>query len=130
VRSRYFAVSDWTGVRDKMPYPAEWITERWRPLAEHLDTIRDAVGAPIVLTPNGGYSKRPTDTSQHPQGRAADIRCRAMPAEQLHGLILRLHAEGKLPFLSGLGLYRTFVHVDVGGPTRRDGSPRRWGSVG
>lgn len=125
--SRWFKVSDWTGARDGRAYPPEWIEERWRPLAAVLDIIRDAVGAPITLTANGGYSTRPTDTSQHPQGRAADIRCRRMPAGQLHGLILRLYREGAIPGLSGLALYQTFVHVDVGGPRRRDGSPRRWG---
>lgn len=126
-RSRWFKLSDWTSRDKPEPYPPAWVEERWRPLVEVLDLIRDEAGVPITLTPNGGYARRPTDTSQHPQGRAADIRCRRMPAEQLCALVWRLWREGKLPRLSGVGLYKTFVHVDVGGPTRADGSPRRWG---
>ena len=119
--------SDWS------PYPRSWICDRWVPLAEHLDVIRNEWGKPITLTPNGGY--RSTDhnkavggspRSQHMQGRAADLAMRPGDTQKLWDLIWRLRREGKLPRLSGVGRYSRFVHVDVGGPTRKDGSPRRW----
>ena len=51
--------------------------------------------------------------SNHTHGTAADIKCVKLNAKQLYDLILRLHKAGKLPQLAGIGIYDTFVHVDV-----------------
>ena len=135
VRTRYFSLDEWSNP-DWDPYPECWIGPRWYPLAETLDVIREAWGKPLSLTPNGGYrsaahnratggSKR----SQHMLGRAADLRAPRGQSRKLWNLIWRLRREGKLPLLSGVGLYKSFVHVDVGGPRRKDGTPRRWVSL-
>lgn len=55
----------------------------------------------------------PATSSQHPKGRAADVRHERLAPADLHALILRLWRAGKLPRLGGLGKYPHFVHVDV-----------------
>lgn len=112
------------------PYPVEFLTERWVPLAKTLDVIREKVGGPVRITPNGGYRNEAHNEyvggvakSQHVQGRAADLWTAKMSADDLHDLILDLYNEGLLPGLSGLGAYPTFTHVDVGA---NDGLVRRW----
>lgn len=103
-----------------------WATRLW-PLCETLEAIRAAVGGPISI--DSGYRTLEYDQriydksakdglvatpqgSQHPKGRAADIKC-ALAPKALHGLILDLYRAGRLPHLGGIGLYPTFVHVDV-----------------
>lgn len=117
------------GCRDGNPYPAPWIFERLKPLCETLEIIRAAAGGtPIHI--NSGYrtfaydqklydadagrgNVAPPQGSQHPQGRAADITHGKLTPVLLHALILQLSKAGKLPLLGGLGLYQTFVHVDI-----------------
>lgn len=135
-KSKFFHVEEWSSSHPlATPYPEEWIEERWRPLAEMLDRIRLAIGSAIKVTPNGGYRAPEhnraiggAQDSQHAQGRAADIVAPGRTAAELYRVILRLYEGGALPELSGLGVYDGFVHVDVGGPRRPDGSPRRWGT--
>jgi uncharacterized protein YcbK (DUF882 family) len=52
--------------------------------------------------PRGG--KAAPDKSQHPKGRAADIRCPSLTSGELHALIGDLYRGGKLPHLGGLGV--------------------------
>jgi uncharacterized protein YcbK (DUF882 family) len=113
--------------KDGTPYPDKWIDERLLPLCETLEVLRVAVGGPITI--DSGYrtleydtklyeaskkdgTKAPPTSSQHPKGRAADIRCALAPHE-LFNLTLELYQEGKLPHLGGVGLYPSFVHIDV-----------------
>lgn len=108
---------------DGTPYPAEWVQERLLPLCTDLEIIRADVNAPILIlsgyrSPAYNEARRRNSAgvakdSQHIHGRAADIRVRDLPSDELHAAILRLHREGKLPAIGGLGLYRGWVHVDV-----------------
>lgn len=139
---RFFKLSEWENPRWD-PYPEKWLESRWMPLAQHCDVIRKAWGAPLYVTPNGGYrspehnaslGNRPT--SQHVQGRAVDLRPNQRSSStslawesdirKLWRLIWQLWRDDKLPGLSGVGRYPTFVHIDVGGPMSRGGGPRRW----
>lgn len=105
--------------RDGTPYPEEWIEERLRPLCETLEVVRDAAGGRAIRVTSGFRSLEynrsigSNDTSQHPQGRAADIQHPVLTAGALHTLILKLYKAGKLPRLGGLGFYPTFCHLDV-----------------
>lgn len=78
-----------------------------------LEKIRDHFGAPVSITSGvrcathnanvGGASK-----SQHLYGTAADIKVSgATPAE------VASYAETLLPNTGGIGIYKTFTHVDV-----------------
>lgn len=129
--------------KDGTPYPAEWVQSRLLPLCETLEVIREAVGKPIRVDSGYrtlAYDQRLYDAdqgagnvalpqgSQHPKGRAVDIRCGSLRSVQLRDLIAELFIGGKLPRLGGLGLYPTFVHVDI-----RDRGPRnhlaQWGGT-
>jgi uncharacterized protein YcbK (DUF882 family) len=86
-------------------------------LAENLQIIRDAVGAPLPIT--SGY-RTPTynkkiggaSDSQHKLAKAADITTKNLSPKQLHTLIEKLIKQGKVHD-GGLGLYKGFVHYDV-----------------
>ena len=100
-----------------VPYPAEWIDERLRPLVAALEAIRAEVGKPITVL--SGYRSPEYNAkvggqphSQHMQGRASDIHVEGMAPHDVHATILRLYNEGKIK-IGGLGAYPGFTHVDV-----------------
>lgn len=139
--------------RDGTPYPVAqvdaddphgctWLETRLQPLCDTLEIIRDAVGGPLII--DSGYRTlayddrlykahvaavgddglvAPASRSQHPQGRAADIKAPSLTPVQLFTLILTLYNDGKLPRLGGVGLYPSFCHIDIRNRPNADGSP-------
>lgn len=108
-------------------YPDEWIPNRLSPLCVALEVIRVASGGTLQVLSgyrSPAYNKKigGAKSSQHMEGRAADIKSSKLDAAALHALVLRLSKEGKIK-IGGLGEYPTFVHVDV-----RSGGKRlaRW----
>ncbi len=97
-------------------------------LAEVLDKFRAAIGAPVVLT--SVYRSRKYNESlsgsarrsQHMEFTAADFK---VPGQgntgQWADRMKQLRAQGE--FEGGIGIYNTFVHVDVRG-TRADWDKR------
>jgi hypothetical protein len=122
--SKYFNPSEWASKKEGREYPREWGDRFYRLANLTLDVIRARLGAPISLTPNGGFSLRPTSGSAHPKGLAADIKTAARSSTGLHSLILSMYEAGDLPELGGLGVYDSFVHVDV--MRLKSGRLRRW----
>lgn len=109
-----------------------WGDTRLRPLCEALEVIREASGG--LVTVDSGYRTlaydeklytahvaaagddgkvAPASRSQHPKGRAADVKSDRLPPSELYALIMQLIVQGKLPRVGGVGLYPNFVHVDV-----------------
>jgi hypothetical protein len=78
-----------------------------------------------IATVGNDGAVAPASRSQHPKGRASDVRHTVLSPEQLHAMILRLHKQGALPTLGGLGIYPKFVHVDVR-PKPHDGHLAQW----
>ena len=117
------------------PYPEEWVDERLRPLCALLEALRERLGGrPVHVIEGGGYRPRAYDAerirrgakgvssqSQHGEGRAADIRVEGRTPEEVHAAALRLAREGRIQ-IGGLGIYDTFVHVDI----RPGGGLARW----
>ncbi len=109
-----------------VPYPEDWVEDRLRPGYEMLEVIRAEAGRPLYIisgyrTPQHNINVGGARNSLHVQGRAWDISYTARPWETsgeevhaMHAMILRLHAEGKLPLLGGLGVYPKsgWCHVD------------------
>jgi len=99
-------------------YPPDFY-DRLGVLCTMLEVIREAIGnTPITIL--SGYRSEAYNRkiggakhSQHVQGRAADIKCANWTARQVHEAIMERRVRGHLPWLGGLGLYPTFVHVDV-----------------
>lgn len=137
-------------VDDEDPQGRTWRETRLMPLCETLEAIRAAAGGDPLIIDSGyrtlEYDERlyeadrgagnvaPPQGSQHPKGRAADIRHPTLSPVGLRNLIGRLYADGQLPHLGGLGLYPTFVHADIapragssGGAN--DGHLRQWGGT-
>lgn len=105
---------------DGTPYPDVWRTGRAVQLAAVFEQAREMLGGvPIVIL--SGYRTEKYNASiegsalksQHVQGRALDI---WHPLLSPRDVFVRLRKEsqaGRLPLLGGLGLYKTFVHMDV-----------------
>jgi uncharacterized protein YcbK (DUF882 family) len=112
-------------------YPPEWVESRLRPLCETLEVLREALGGhPLQI--NSGYRSLAYnqklgshDTSQHPQGRAADVASEFASANMVRSTALTLYKAGKLPHLGGLGEYPAFVHLDVR-PRPEDNHLAQW----
>lgn len=83
-----------------------------------LNKIRETLGKPVNVTsgcrcPKHNAKVGGVKDSNHTHGTAADIQCQGMTSTVVWGTILRLHRERWLSELAGLGIYDTFVHVDV-----------------
>jgi hypothetical protein len=91
-------------------------------IGKRADQIREAFGHPLRVVsgyrcPGYNASIGGVKTSQHLTASALDIR----PVDpgkisSLRSLILSLHKAGKIK--GGLGIYRSFIHIDLG-KTRR-----------
>lgn len=89
-------------------------------LVQLLEQVRTHFNAPVFV--NSGYRTpaynhsipHASPHSQHLYGRAADIRvCGHAPAQ------VAAYAETLLPHSGGIGLYPSFVHLDVSTAKRR-----------
>lgn len=127
---------------DGTSYPAEWVEERLRPLCEMLEVIREAARKPVLI--DSGYRTLAYDQklydadggrgnvakpagSQHPLGRAADIRVSSLTSTELRTLVVDLYLGGKIPQLGGVGWYPSFVHVDI--RPKLGGHVAQWGGT-
>ncbi len=90
------------------------------PFLQALDDLRELVGKPFVI--NSGYrcpahnrEVGGAPNSQHLHGRAADIACHDA------GMRYALLVAAPLFGMTGIGVAKTFVHVD-----NRRGAPAAW----
>jgi uncharacterized protein YcbK (DUF882 family) len=145
---RFFKPSE-MACRDGTPYPEAWGV-RLAVLFDALDVIREAWGEPVTIVSgyrSPEYNKRigAVDGSQHPHGRAADLRPYARTGvvrsaatiHAFHRVIELLIEDGKLPAVGGVGLYPLvldkasklwvpgWVHCDVR-PKPASGHIARW----
>lgn len=103
---------------DGVAYPAEWILPRLTPLCIVLERLRLVLGGAAISIVSGYRSPAHNakvggaSASQHMEGRAADIRVKGCTPQEVHEALLRLFKAGKIE-IGGLGLYTTWVHVDV-----------------
>lgn len=107
--------------KDGTPYPESFRRDgRARVLAEDaFEPLRALVGAPLVIlsayrTPERNRAERGARNSQHMQGRALDLR----PPTGWTVARLRAAAE-RIPGIRGIGVYPTFLHIDVRETSRR-----------
>lgn len=92
-------------------------------LSVALQTIRGCIGYPIAITNayrslEHNRSIGSKDTSQHIQGKAADLQVKEMSVLDLYETIETLIEWGHIPE-GGLGIYNTFVHYDIRGTKAR-----------
>ena len=82
-------------------------------LVDYLQKIRDHFKAPVIINSayrNHCYNKKVggASNSQHLYGAAADIRVKGVSPKEVAA-----YAEQLMPDKGGIGIYPTFVHVDV-----------------
>lgn len=103
---------------------------RYETLARRtLEVVRDAVGGPLVVISGERMESRTAASSRHmPPALRRDLAERSLDAAadistgkrsplQLAFIVLRLMAQREIP-AGGVGLYRSFVHVDDRGTLR------------
>lgn len=102
--------------KDGTPVPGALFENVYR-LAVQLQKLRDRLGVPIVI--NSGYRSPSYNAriggaprSQHLEAKAADIRTASHTPQQLAAIIEDMIAKNELHF-GGIGIYNTFVHVDI-----------------
>jgi uncharacterized protein YcbK (DUF882 family) len=136
--TRYFDPSEFD-CHDGTRVPEELLPRLYL-LMSTLGTIREAWGGPIRVV--SGYRSPVWNeriggakASRHMMADAADIQPigpRGRIYEdvlRLHGMILRLHGQGHLPDLGGLGYYPgKWVHADV--RPQLSGHLARWTGAG
>lgn len=107
--SAHFKVKEFHSLKD----PADLVKVDEK-LVELLENIRNFTGKPVII--NSGYRsaaynatiKGAVSNSQHVQGKAADIRITGVTPARVAQI-----AECFLGSSGGIGIYSTFIHVDV-----------------
>lgn len=98
----------------------------WR-ILEVADLIRELIDLPITINANGrnwcGY-RTPECTigapkSMHRLGKALDLHCTGMTAEDMRKLILKACEQGAMPNLGRMEADVSWCHIDLG--LRKDG---------
>lgn len=110
------------GCHDGTPVPQN-LMANIEELAKNLQVLRDHLGEPIKInsayrTP--AYNKKVggAPNSQHPLGKAADLRVESLTPRGLAAVIEKLIKEGKMK-QGGIGIYPTFTHYDIRGTKAR-----------
>lgn len=135
--SKYFKVAEFR-CHDGTDYPEDWVTQ-WSELSALCDAVRDLAGVPcdvvsgyrtadynanLILTGHHDVAS----SSNHILGLAADLRPQPSFGQDdvlvLHDKVLDAYNQGNLPTLGGLGLYPSWIHIDL--VKAEDGHLRRW----
>jgi uncharacterized protein YcbK (DUF882 family) len=118
------------GCKDGTPYPAEWRDRRAIPLAVEFERIRAVVGEPITVlsayrTPVYNRKVGGARASQHPEGRALDLKPpKGWTVDRFYAVIREIAGDPRSA-INGLGKYPTFIHIDIR-PPRADGRITVW----
>ncbi len=86
-------------------------------VANQLQILRDYLGEPIHIlsayrTPSHNKKIGGKPKSQHLTASAADIIVKSKSPKQLAAIVEKLISEKKLKF-GGMGVYKSFIHVDI-----------------
>lgn len=98
-------------------------------LLQLAETVRSIVKRPIIVNcayrcPKHNKEVGGVENSYHTQGKAMDIRVSGMTPANLYNKIMTAYNNDQLPLLGGIGIYKTFVHVDTAKAS--DGHLRTW----
>lgn len=102
----------------KTPYPQQWRGTRAVTLAAEFEVIRGIVGAPITIgsayrTPEHNRAVGGARNSQHVEGRALDLYPPRRWTVARFLAVIREVALQPGSALFGVGIYPSFIHIDV-----------------
>ncbi len=104
---------------DGTPYPLNWRADRAILLAAEFEAIRALCGdKPLVVlsgfrTPKFNAAVGGAQHSQHKEGRALDLHPPLGMGLSAFEQFIRLRAKMPTSKLKGLGIYPSFLHIDV-----------------
>jgi len=103
-------------VKNTLPPKSKW--QNIEPALRAVDALRGIIGEPITIASSYRSEKYNAACggvkySQHKQFKALDIQCKSVRPSVIHNRLTRLRNNGQ--FKGGLGVYRTFVHIDTRG---------------
>ena len=103
-------------VKNTLPPKAKW--KNIEQALRVVDQLRGIVGVPITISSSYRSEKYNAACggakySQHKMFKALDIQCKSLLPNVIHNRLTRLRNDGE--FEGGLGIYRTFVHIDTRG---------------
>ena len=95
-----------------------------------IEHVRDILGVPMYVHSacrcrrhNGAVGGSPN--SKHMSGQALDFDCgQRLSPVAVYNILLSKYIRGELPELGGMGLYKSFVHIDC--YHAEDGHLRLW----
>ena len=110
------------GCNDGVGVPSKYL-DNVKKLANNLQVLRDELNAPITMNSayrHTKYNKKVGGAkySQHLTASASDINVKGFTPEEVAETILELIKEGKIS-QGGVGLYNSFVHIDIRGTKAR-----------
>jgi uncharacterized protein YcbK (DUF882 family) len=101
----------------RTPYPMEWRRTRVVDLAQAFEVVRRACGSRPITVQSGyrtpAWNRRVGGAtfSQHVEGRALDLAApMGLTRMQFYEII---RAQARASKIRGIGIYPTFIHVDV-----------------
>lgn len=120
---------------DGTAYPAVWRESRASTLARMFEAVRTELGnAPVTIL--SGYRTHAYNahvggapSSQHVEGRAIDIKHPELKPRDIFQKVMAMVEQGRLPELGGVGLYATWIHLDVR-PKPANGHLAIWNNAG
>lgn len=108
------------------PYPEDWVDDRLIPLCAAIEMVRAKWNRKVTIV--SGYRspeynswlvkhRGASPRSKHMEGIAADIQIEGVPSWKVFQAAKKLRADYKAGrsavWLGGIGLYPTFVHLDL-----------------
>lgn len=97
-----------------------------------LQPVRDVCGPIVVIsgyrTPEYNDRVKGAKNSTHLTAEGADVRAAQMPHAEFVATVNDMIQHGRLPRLGGMGVYRTWIHLDI--RKAADGHLRRWNGKG
>lgn len=111
-----YAERERDGVKNALPARKLW--ENLVPTLWVVDQLRHLLGLPVTLTsiyraPAYNAAVGGADFSFHMRNQAIDLQARDVPSWQVFDTLRDFRQSGA--FTGGLGLYKTFVHIDTRG---------------
>jgi uncharacterized protein YcbK (DUF882 family) len=104
--------------RTRNTYPPKHMWTRFLPTMRIVQKVRTHFGKPVTISSsyrspayNAGVGG--AKFSQHKEFRAADIQVKGVSPKRVRDYLFSLRRAGE--FKGGIGLYRTFTHIDTRG---------------